>query len=151
LQVISDPAENGTADDTRVGDSGSEDEDDDDDDEWEDEEEKEGAHETQARDEAGGEEEAETGGEETDGDEEGDEEGGHTHGSPAPARDHAAAALTVGVGSFNDTDELHGMAHFVEHMVFMGSKKYPGENDFDTFLTKHGGGCNAYTDMECTT
>lgn len=67
------------------------------------------------------------------------------------ARDHAAAALTVGVGSFWDTDDLQGMAHFVEHMVFMGSVKYPDENAFDNFLTKHGGGCNAYTDMERTT
>ena len=30
----------------------------------------------------------------------------------------------------------------------MGSKKYPDENEFDTFVTKHGGYTNAHTDME---
>lgn len=43
------------------------------------------------------------------------------------------------------------MAHFVEHMVFMGSEKYPDENDFDAFVSKHGGSTNACTDMEDTT
>jgi len=26
------------------------------------------------------------------------------------------------------------MAHFLEHMVFMGSEKYPKENDFEAFI-----------------
>jgi hypothetical protein len=33
-------------------------------------------------------------------------------------------------------------------VVFMGSEKYPDENDFDSFLKKHGGSSNAYTDCE---
>lgn len=32
----------------------------------------------------------------------------------------------------------------------MGSKKYPDENEFDTFLKKHGGTDNATTDTERT-
>ena len=32
----------------------------------------------------------------------------------------AAAALTVQVGSFADPPECEGLAHFLEHMVFMG-------------------------------
>ncbi|KAK5623448.1 hypothetical protein CRENBAI_014232 [Crenichthys baileyi] len=62
----------------------------------------------------------------------------------------AAAALCVGVGSFSDPDDLPGLAHFLEHMVFMGSEKYPAENDFDAFLKKHGGSDNASTDCERT-
>jgi secreted Zn-dependent insulinase-like peptidase len=31
----------------------------------------------------------------------------------------------VKVGSFSDPPEIPGMAHFLEHMVFMGSEKYP--------------------------
>ncbi|XP_039184813.1 nardilysin-like [Crotalus tigris] len=62
----------------------------------------------------------------------------------------AAAALAVGVGSFCDPDDLPGLAHFLEHMVFMGSQKYPDENGFDTFLKKHGGSDNASTDTERT-
>lgn len=62
----------------------------------------------------------------------------------------AAAAVAVGVGSFRDTKELQGMAHFVEHMLFMGSEKYPGENELDEFVSMNGGFDNACTDMEDT-
>ncbi|KAL5015986.1 hypothetical protein ScPMuIL_005575 [Solemya velum] len=62
----------------------------------------------------------------------------------------SAAALCIGVGSFYDPTEIPGMAHFLEHMVFMGSQKYPKENDFDDFLSRHGGESNAWTDCERT-
>ena len=62
----------------------------------------------------------------------------------------AAVALCVNAGSFDDPPELPGLAHFVEHMVFMGSKKYPGENEFDQFIQKAGGDANAYTEGETT-
>ena len=38
----------------------------------------------------------------------------------------SAAALTVQVGSFADPEGCGGLAHFLEHMIFMGSQKYPG-------------------------
>ncbi|XP_071572686.1 nardilysin [Temnothorax nylanderi] len=63
----------------------------------------------------------------------------------------AACGLCVGVGSFSDPPEVPGMAHFLEHMVFMGSEKYPQENDFDAFISKRGGFTNASTDCEHTT
>ncbi|XP_031430803.1 nardilysin b [Clupea harengus] len=62
----------------------------------------------------------------------------------------SAAALCIAVGSFSDPDDLPGLAHFLEHMVFMGSEKYPAENGFDAFLKKHGGSDNASTDCERT-
>ncbi|XP_066480486.1 nardilysin-like [Tiliqua scincoides] len=62
----------------------------------------------------------------------------------------SAAALAICIGSFCDPDDLPGLAHFLEHMVFMGSRKYPDENGFDTFLKKHGGSDNATTDTEQT-
>ncbi|KAL1021991.1 hypothetical protein UPYG_G00020830 [Umbra pygmaea] len=62
----------------------------------------------------------------------------------------SAAAMCVGVGSFSDPNDLPGLAHFLEHMVFMGSEKYPSENGFDAFLKKHGGSDNASTDCEKT-
>lgn len=46
----------------------------------------------------------------------------------------AAAALAVSFGSCEDPTELPGLMHFLEHMVFMGSKKYPKENSFDDFI-----------------
>uniref|UniRef100_A0A673JIS2 Nardilysin-like n=1 Tax=Sinocyclocheilus rhinocerous TaxID=307959 RepID=A0A673JIS2_9TELE len=62
----------------------------------------------------------------------------------------SAAALCISVGSFSDPADLPGLAHFLEHMVFMGSEKYPAENGFDAFLKKHGGSDNASTDCERT-
>jgi len=53
------------------------------------------------------------------------------------------ALLNVNVGSIHDTYD--GMAHFLEHMVFMGSEKYPNENDFLNSVSKYGGMTNAYT------
>ncbi|XP_005105938.1 nardilysin [Aplysia californica] len=62
----------------------------------------------------------------------------------------AAAALCVGAGSFSDLPEIPGFAHFMEHMVFMGSKKFPKENYWDEFLAKNRGESNAWTDCERT-
>lgn len=70
--------------------------------------------------------------------------------SKGPEQKLAAAALCIGVGSFSDPKEVPGMAHFLEHMVFMGSKKFPEENDFDAFIKKSGGSDNAATDFETT-
>ncbi|XP_072934392.1 nardilysin-like [Epargyreus clarus] len=63
----------------------------------------------------------------------------------------AACALSVNVGSYSDPPDIQGLAHFVEHMVFMGSEKYPKENEFDAFIKKKGGSDNASTDCEVTT
>ena len=62
----------------------------------------------------------------------------------------AAAALVVGAGSFHDPSFAQGMAHFLEHMLFMGTEKYPGENQYDAFLSKNSGSDNAYTELEHT-
>jgi insulysin len=59
--------------------------------------------------------------------------------------DHSAASLSVAVGSLSEPKDLPGLAHFCEHMLFMGTKKYPVENDFAQFLTRNGGSHNAYT------
>eukprot|EP00854_Cymbomonas_tetramitiformis_P016899 gene16899-20080_t len=54
------------------------------------------------------------------------------------------------IGSFSDPLEIQGLSHFLEHMLFMGSKKYPCENEYDKFLTDHGGMSNAFTEAEYT-
>jgi insulysin len=53
------------------------------------------------------------------------------------------ACLNVEVGSVNE--KIEGLAHFLEHMVFMGSKKYPDSNDFMSNVNNSGGVTNAYT------
>ncbi|KAG4155994.1 hypothetical protein ERO13_D03G145400v2 [Gossypium hirsutum] len=62
----------------------------------------------------------------------------------------AAAAMCVGFGSFSDPPEAQGLAHFLEHMLFMGSTEFPDENEYDNYLSKHGGSSNAYTEAEHT-
>ena len=64
--------------------------------------------------------------------------------------DKAAAALDVNIGSFQDPEHLPGLAHFCEHLLFMGNEKYPDENDYSSFLSKHGGSSNAYTGSQNT-
>jgi insulysin len=61
----------------------------------------------------------------------------------------SAASLVVGVGSIHNKDIL-GISHFLEHMLFMGSKKYPGEEDYFKFITNNGGNSNAYTSYDHT-
>ncbi|KAF2858589.1 a-pheromone processing metallopeptidase-like protein Ste23 [Piedraia hortae CBS 480.64] len=64
--------------------------------------------------------------------------------------DSAAAAMSVGVGSASDPDDMPGMAHAVEHALFMGTKKFPVENSYDQYLQQNGGYSNAGTSM-CST
>lgn len=67
-----------------------------------------------------------------------------------PQTDVEAGAVHIKAGHFDDPIHRPGLAHFHEHMIFLGSKEYPGENDFDKFVSKNGGMTNAYTDMEDT-
>lgn len=64
--------------------------------------------------------------------------------------DKSAAAMNVNIGSLFDPKDFPGLAHFLEHMLFMGTNKYPGENDFSEFLNKNSGYSNAYTDLDAT-
>lgn len=50
----------------------------------------------------------------------------------------------------NDPVEIPGVAHFCEHLLFMGTKKYPEINDYMEFLSRNAGYCNAYTGDEHT-
>src|SRR3990167_10492538 len=59
--------------------------------------------------------------------------------------DQSAAAVRVGVGSWNDPFEYPGMAHFCEHMLFMGTEKYPSENEFFSLISDYAGSTNAFT------
>ncbi|KAK9241369.1 Metalloenzyme, LuxS/M16 peptidase-like protein [Lipomyces kononenkoae] len=67
-----------------------------------------------------------------------------------PDTDKASAALDVRVGSFSDPKDLQGLAHFCEHLLFMGTEKYPKENEYSEYLTSHSGHSNAYTDTKET-
>ncbi|KAL1917702.1 uncharacterized protein VTP21DRAFT_3536 [Calcarisporiella thermophila] len=62
-----------------------------------------------------------------------------------PNTDKASAALDVNVGNMSDPEDLQGLAHFCEHLLFMGTEKYPKENEYSQYLSKHSGQANAFT------
>lgn len=59
--------------------------------------------------------------------------------------DKSAAALTVFRGSMHEPDEHPGLAHFLEHMLFIGTEKYPEVDGYQDFVSAAGGSSNAYT------
>lgn len=67
-----------------------------------------------------------------------------------PDADKSAAALVAFRGSFHDPDERPGLAHFLEHMLFIGTEKYPEPDGYFAFVQKHGGSSNAYTATDHT-
>ncbi|CAI5986657.1 unnamed protein product [Closterium sp. NIES-65] len=118
----------------------------------------------------------------SDGDDDEEDDDDDDDDQPGAAKKLAAAAMCVGVGSFLDPPDALGLAHFLEHMLFMGSVKFPDENEaarrrilrrlknvsnhffpsptctyihalplqYDPFLRRHGGGSNAFTETEFT-
>lgn len=62
-----------------------------------------------------------------------------------PKLEESGTALSVQAGSWDDPASMHGMAHFAEHMLFLGSKSYPEEGGYHSFIQNHGGQQNAYT------
>lgn len=62
-----------------------------------------------------------------------------------PEATQDAAALGVRVGSWNDPKTYPGMAHFLEHMLFQGTKAYPNSSEYMRFIWDHGGCPNAFT------
>ncbi len=67
-----------------------------------------------------------------------------------PKTDKAAASLVALRGSFHEPKEYLGLAHFLEHMLFIGTKKYPEVNAYQTYINAHGGSSNAYTALDHT-
>ena len=67
-----------------------------------------------------------------------------------PDTDKAAASMNVRVGSFDNPPDREGLAHFLEHMLFLGTDKYPQPGAYQKFISEHGGQHNAYTSMENT-
>jgi insulysin len=67
-----------------------------------------------------------------------------------PETDKSAASMDVFVGSFSNPDGLEGLAHFLEHMLFYASEKYPVEDSYSKYITENGGRTNAYTSSEHT-
>jgi len=64
--------------------------------------------------------------------------------------DKSSAALAVNVGHFDDPIDCQGQAHLLEHMMFLGTKRYPEPSEYHRFIKGHGGHHNAWTGSEHT-
>jgi insulysin len=45
---------------------------------------------------------------------------------------------------------MPGLAHFLEHLLFCGSQRFPKENEYKEYIKSRGGHCNAYTSPQNT-
>lgn len=68
-----------------------------------------------------------------------------------PDADKASAALSVNVGSMDDPTDREGLAHFLEHMLFLGTEPYPEPDEYQQFIKQNGGTHNAFTAYAQTT
>lgn len=67
-----------------------------------------------------------------------------------PKYNKSAASLVVHTGQIDDPRDTEGMAHFLEHMLFLGTEKYPNITDYGNFIRSNGGYNNAYTASDHT-
>ncbi len=67
-----------------------------------------------------------------------------------PDATQSAAALDVHVGSGSDPEGWLGLAHFLEHLLFLGTEKYPHAGAYQSFINERGGSHNAYTSFDHT-
>ncbi len=67
-----------------------------------------------------------------------------------PEADKAAASMNVRVGSAQDPDDLKGLAHFLEHMLFLGTEPYPESDAYQRYISNNAGSHNAFTAQQDT-
>ena len=67
-----------------------------------------------------------------------------------PQAKHAACTLSINTGAFHDPKPRLGLSHFLEHLIFLGNKRFPEEDYLRKFLKLHSGVTNASTDISVT-
>ena len=67
-----------------------------------------------------------------------------------PHLDSLTSLVAVGAGSRYETQKINGISHFLEHMFFKGSKKYPSAEQISTIVDGLGAVNNAATTKEFT-
>ena len=63
---------------------------------------------------------------------------------------HSAAAMSVSAGYYDDPPTHEGLAHLCEHMLGMGTEKYPDIEAYEKIVDSYGGKQNAETGPEHT-
>ena len=67
-----------------------------------------------------------------------------------PWAQQVGLCLRVAAGSNDEPPAYPGLAHFLEHLLFLGSRDYPGEQGVMAFVQRHGGLVNASTQARHT-
>ena len=67
-----------------------------------------------------------------------------------PNADKAAASMNIAAGSYHEPDAYPGLAHFLEHMLFLGTKRFPEPDAYQNFISQQGGSHNAFTSARDT-
>ena len=67
-----------------------------------------------------------------------------------PHADSASAAVDVNAGSAQEPADVPGLAHFLEHMLFISTKRYPTPGEFMNVISANSGKTNAYTASDHT-
>ena len=67
-----------------------------------------------------------------------------------PTTDKAAVSLDLAIGSAANPKTRAGLAHFLEHMLFLGTEKYPEAGAYQAFIQANGGNHNAFTALNHT-
>jgi predicted Zn-dependent peptidase len=70
--------------------------------------------------------------------------------APMPGRQSVAASVLVRVGSRWESTRLAGVSHFLEHIVFKGTRHFPTSRSVSESIEGIGGILNASTDKELT-
>jgi len=70
--------------------------------------------------------------------------------SELPNSESATLTVWIGVGSRYEDEKVNGLSHFLEHMVFKGSKKRPSAKAISEAIDSFGGEFNASTSKEWT-
>ncbi|GAB3032339.1 insulinase family protein [Bowmanella dokdonensis] len=60
----------------------------------------------------------------------------------------SAASVTIAMGHFQDPDDCQGLAHLLEHLLFLGNEENPSPNHLADTLASNGGHVNAWTGTE---
>lgn len=62
----------------------------------------------------------------------------------------SSVVISVGTGSANEPKNFNGLAHLLEHVIFLGSKEFPEQEGFSQFVSAHGGSDNGRTSLDYT-
>ena len=62
----------------------------------------------------------------------------------------SSVSMSVNVGFWDEPSELRGIAHYLEHMLFLGTKKYPDAKEYGEYISKNNGIRNASTTEDNT-